>query len=113
MVGRDSLMRVASLTRSPSTGTLKSTRTKTRLFFTFKWSMDSLFKAAVSVGKVFSQEFQRFHHPAGEGPLVVVPGQNFHQVIADDGRGQRIENRGMRVADYIGGNNWINLVFEN
>src|SRR5216683_1402868 len=137
-VGMDSRMRVSSVTTPSLSGTLKSTRMKTRFPRTSRSSMVSLFMICVlsiqsSVfsqrrtmmdfsfcsysklntdnGKPFSefggQELDEVAATAGVAPLVVVPGQNFYAAVADDLGVFGIDDRGIRIAFEVGGDEFL------
>src|SRR5690348_2032894 len=81
MVGRAARRRVSSLTRPPSIGTLKSTRTRARR----PWS-----SASSRVRKVMAVVLDQLRHvdggvahPGREAPLVVVPGEDPAEAAVD------------------------------
>src|SRR4029077_4507487 len=96
-VGSVSRTRVSSVTTPSLSGTLKSTRMKTRFPRRSRSSMVSLFMVLCSVARAKSgrakprpclelggQELDQVAAAAGVAPLVVVPSQNFHAAVADD-----------------------------
>src|SRR5688572_28485255 len=99
MVGATRSMRVRSVTLPPSIGTLRSTRSSTRLPFTSTSSrvrnlaMTRNRRKKNPAGSVALPDFwwtldQLGHrrggvrHAVGEAPLVVVPGQHAHEIAA-------------------------------
>src|SRR6266850_5460312 len=103
-VGRAARMRVSSATLPLSSGTLKSTRTRTRFPRTSASRMVRLSK----VTRVLAASSDRDAHLRGDelgdvgeaarvAPLVVVPGNDLDHVAEDD-RVQRAHDRRVRVA---------------
>src|SRR5215831_1969313 len=98
-VGRASRIRVSSVTfcRS-SSGTLKSTRTKTRFPVSCRSSMErniSPPRAGLALGLDQPGEVD---HPVGEAPLVVVPGHHLGEVAVDDEGVGPVDDGRVRVA---------------
>src|SRR5215470_19015266 len=109
IVGSAASMRVASLTWPPVRGTLKSTRTKTRLPST---------GSAASVRTRASTEpatDQQGHvlHAVGETPFVVVPGQHLAEVAADHARRLGVEDRRVRGTVEVAGDERLVAVAED
>src|SRR4051794_13570215 len=83
-------MRASSVTLpSSSRGTLKSTRTRTRLPSTSRSS---------SV-RTHQHLLRELYAAVRVTPLVVVPGDDLDEVALQDARQQRVEDRRVRVAD--------------
>ena len=83
MVGATRSMRVASVTLPFSIGTLRSTRTSTRLPFTSAWSRVRNARHGQARPRAASDQLAHRHggvgHAVGEAPLVVVPGHHAHE----------------------------------
>src|SRR3954470_17305164 len=98
MLGSAARMRASSFTAPVflSRGTLKSTRTKTRLPATSRSSTERTIQPA---SELRFDEKRHVHHAVREAPLVVVPGEYLGEVPALGHRGLgRVVDRGMRVA---------------
>src|SRR5262245_33118647 len=100
MVGIEARMRESSVTWPSCNGTLKSTRTKTRLPATSASRMVCLFIGRVSGGHRQPRRDvgDQVGHPAAVAPLVVVPGDHFDHRAADDHRRLAVDDRGSLVA---------------
>src|SRR5262245_47498292 len=99
-------MRVSSVMRPPSSGTLKSTRRKTR--FPPKSSRSTVCFATATLVPGTALErpghvADQVTHAAGVAPLVVVPGQHLHEIAVDDGRRWQIHDRRVWVAVEVHG----------
>src|SRR5688572_17731938 len=86
MVGRLARMRVSSVIFPSSSGTFRSARRKTRLPAT---STSRTVFLSIEWLEPLGHELRQVGDPAGVAPLVVVPGDDLHQVLAGDhGRGR-------------------------
>src|SRR5256885_2298232 len=97
MVGSAARMRASSFTAPVflSTGTLKSTRTKTRLPATSRSSTERTMRPA---SELRCDEERHVHHAIGEAPLVVVPGEDLGELAAVGNQGLGgVVDRGVRV----------------
>src|SRR6266403_4012051 len=123
-VGSVSRMRVSSVTTPSLSGTLKSTRMKTRFPRRSRSLMVSLFivqevasdewlvarraspflpPLSQPISSEFGgQEFDEVAATAGIAPLVVVPGQDFYAAVADNFGVFGIDNRGIRIPLEVG-----------
>src|SRR6516164_6901023 len=101
MVGALRSMRETSATSPSCMGTLKSTRTRTRLPFT---SAPSRVRKRMTAS---SAELAHCHrgidHPIGEAPLVIVPRHHAHQRAVDHLGLIDMEDRRVRIVVEIGG----------
>src|SRR5437868_5506894 len=98
MVERVSRIRASSVTRpSSSSGTLKSTRMKTRLPLSSRSLMDSLAMRS-SLQAFLAHEIDEIANTARVAPFVVIPRDNFHAVAADNQREQGIHDGRARIA---------------
>src|ERR1700676_439638 len=140
MVGRVSRMRVSSVTTPSLSGTLKSTRRKTRLPRRSRSLMASLVMSVVRVpclviraeaggtkprpykimactitlrSKLGSQEFDQVAAAAGVAPFVVVPGKDLDAAVAYDFGVFGVDDRRMRVALKVGGDEFFLGVAED
>src|SRR3954470_14005420 len=115
IVGRAARMRVSSATTrlppSSLSGTLKSTRTRTRRPFTGASRTLALSKdingreTAASGGQNLAGQLDA---AVGVAPLVVVPADRLDQLaVADHHRLRGVEDRGARVADDVGGDDRV------
>src|SRR6185312_6195664 len=116
MVGIEARMRESSVTLPSSSGTLKSTRTKTRLPATSTSRMVSLSmgRSALQLppsgggtgagGELRGDERQEVGAAAAVAPLVVVPGDDLDHRPAQHHRARRVDDRGARVASAVGRN---------
>src|ERR687888_458602 len=102
-------MRVSSVILPSASGTLKSTRMKTRLPFRSRSEIDNLFillMAAPYRACVRSRspphKLDHVTHSAAKAPLVVVPGKHFHHAIADRVGQRTIDDRRMRIVEEVG-----------
>src|SRR5918995_880925 len=110
-------MRVSSATSPSRRGTLKSTRTSARLPRTSASVIDRFAMLGCSVrtsdrraqllvfpgiDALLTDEGDELGDAAGIGPLVVVPGQDFDEVVAQRHCGQPIDDGRARVAPEIG-----------
>ena len=105
IVGRAAVMRVSSVIRPSSRGTLKSTRTNTRAPERSRRSSTVFFaKAALGGGAVaLGHQVDEVLHPVGEAPLVVVPGEDLQEVPAHDLGERRVHDRRRGVAAVVDG----------
>src|SRR5262245_50876868 len=99
-VGSAAVIRVSSVIRPPSRGTLKSTRKKTRrpprstcATLAFATAEPDLQIALERPGHVADQ----VTHATGIPPLVVVPGEHLDEIAIDDGRRRQVDDRRVRV----------------
>src|SRR5713226_4055271 len=128
-VGIDSRMRVSSVTTPSLSGTLKSTRMKTRFPRRSRSLMVSLFMVQEAASdewlvarraspflpplsqpislELGGQELDEVAATAGVAPLVVVPGQNFHAAVADDLCVFGIDYGRIRIAFEVGGDEFF------
>src|SRR6266446_2877704 len=128
-------MRVSSVTTPSLSGTLKSTRMKTRFPRRSRSLMVSLFivqevasdewlvarraspflpPLSQPISSEFGgQEFDEVAATAGIAPLVVVPGQDFYAAVADDLCVFGIDDGGIRIAFEVGGDEFFLGVGEN
>src|SRR5437660_5803468 len=97
IVGATRSIRVASPTRPFSIGTLRSTRTRTRLLATSAWSrVRNVFIEEQSSDQLPHRD-GRVGHAVGEAPFVVVPRHDTHQRSIDDLGLVHVEDRAVRV----------------
>src|SRR5512140_728420 len=99
MVGIVRTMRSSSVILPSSSGTLKSTRMKTR----FPSSGSSEIRRmpssdTMSASALLRHEEGEIDHAIRESPLVVVPGEDLGKVVAEDLRLRGVEDAGVRVA---------------
>ena len=101
IVGSDARMRVSSPITPFFSGTLKSTRTKTRRSFRCRSRMVRLLTAPAGVVQCRRYD----HRPASRvdaaarvAPLVVVPGQDLEEVAVHHLGIRRVDDRGVRIA---------------
>src|SRR6266478_179856 len=135
MVGKLFRMRVSSVIpifpACSSIGTLKSTRTSTRLprtsrsrraSFMFAGGMEYWSDGVVSQNSftpllhgriLFPQHLQQFHAAIAVAPLVVVPAHDFHETVAEHQRQFAVENARVRVAHNVPRNERLIAVFEH
>src|SRR6266446_8672974 len=133
MVGNEARIRVSSSMTSFLIGTLKSTRMNTRLPWMSRSRMESLgigrFQAPGSrlpapaearspkpeadLNPPLYEQAKQVHTAARVSPLVVVPGQHFHEIAVHDLRIGGIDDRRMRVALEVDGDELGGRVFEN
>src|SRR5215470_11096430 len=83
MVGSAASIRVASLITPSRSGTLKSTRMKTRWLRRSTWSMSRIAGVAERSDRL-ADHGGHVHHAVREAPFVVVPGQHLREVAVDD-----------------------------
>src|SRR6266511_484200 len=94
IVGSAARMRASSVTRPcSSSGTLKSTRMKTRLPARSRASM-----VFITMASLLREVLRDVDHAVREAPLVVVPGEDLRERPVDDEGARRVEDRGRRVA---------------
>ena len=80
-VGRVSRMRVSSVTRpSSERGTLKSTRTNTRLSLRGRSLIESLCIVGSTLESFLRHELNEVAHAARVSPFIVVPGDHLHAI---------------------------------
>src|SRR5690242_5943440 len=103
-------MRVSSVTRPLSSGTLKSTRTSARfprtcsfessriVFFFTRGFPRPPFLVPRPPLQARPDVAQEIHASRRVAPLVVVPARNFYQQSVDDVRALRIQNARMRIS---------------
>src|SRR5262245_11618032 len=96
-------MRVSSLMRPSLSGTLKSTRTKTRRPFRSRSRIDSFaMRSPGSKGpglqSFFDEKPEEIDAAVRVAPLVVVPRQHLHEVTVHHLRIRRVDDRRARVA---------------
>src|SRR5271156_5017652 len=106
MVGAISSIRVASVICPSSIGTLRSTRSRTRLPFTSASSRLRKRMAAES-GESLTELAHRHRgvdHAVGEAPFIVVPRHHAYQCAVHHFGLIHVEDRRMRVMIEIGGN---------
>src|SRR4051794_2690687 len=104
-------MRVSSVTRPcSSSGTLKSTRMKTRLFFRSRSRMESF--AMFDLETFLAHEIDHVADAARVSPLIVVPGNDFHAITLDDAGHRRVNNRGAWVTAIVHRNQLLGLIAE-
>src|SRR4030095_4828966 len=94
-------MRVSSAIRPSLSGTLKSTRTKARLPARSTSLMESLGNAPLH------QHADEVDTSARVAPLVVVPGQNLHEIAIHDFRVRRVDDTRIRIALEVHGHEFI------
>src|ERR1051326_7249587 len=100
MVGSDARMRVSSSTRPSARGTLKSTRTKTRLPCRSRSRIDSVIarlKPRAALNALRDELAQQVDAAVRVAPLVVVPGEDLHEVAVHHLRVRRVAGGGRRV----------------
>src|SRR5436305_9678597 len=96
-------MRVSSVTRPcSSSGTLKSTRMKTRLCFRSRSRMDN-FAIAFGLEALLAHEVDHVAHAAGVSPLIVVPGDDFDTVSSDNARHRCVNDGRSRITAVVHG----------
>src|SRR5882672_10970993 len=98
MPGTEARMRVSSVMRPSSIGTLRSARMKTRLPRRSTSTMRLNFIGLLGERYADLGEGHRdVQHAVGEAPLVVVPGGHLHQRAIGDPRERGIEDRARGV----------------
>src|SRR5690606_19370733 len=108
IVGRAAPIRVSSVTRPSASGTLKSTRTRTRLPSTSASVTEALLNAISALSPWRSSAWlenlaEQLDAAVRVAPLVVVPGDRLDQVAVADHLGElRVEDRRVRIADDVG-----------
>src|SRR5215470_11175421 len=122
MVGRLSRIRVSSVIRTlplrTSVGTLKSTRTSTRLPRTSRSRTESFaiiysYSCSCSCSRSVSQHFHQLHAPIAVAPLIIIPADHFYEAIADRQRQLAVEDTGVWIADDVLGNEWLIAEFKH
>src|SRR5688572_27439008 len=110
IVGTAARTRESSLTLPSSMGTLKSTRTRTRLPAGSKSRTVSLSISGgaarrlrgAALAEAFAEALADVRHEIGDAaavaPLVVIPGDDLDHPLADDHRRQRVDDRRAVVA---------------
>src|SRR5580693_9578655 len=101
MVGALRSMRETSATSPSCIGTLKSTRTSTRLPLTSASSR--LRKRMTASSAELAHRNCGIDHPIGEAPFVVVPRHHAHQRAVDHLGLIHVEDRGMRIVVEVAG----------
>src|SRR6478609_7022418 len=114
-------MRESSVTRPSASGTLKSTRTKTRcpeasMSRTVSLSMVCVFlrepcgsgaprlrSGRRGCGQTLGDELREVGDAAAVAPLVVVPGDDLDEVAAEDHVRGQVHDRGAGIAAEVGG----------
>src|ERR1039458_5048376 len=98
-------MRVSSAMRSPSSGTLKSTRTSARLPRISEGSRSAivllLIGEAVPPSEPRADVLQEIDAARGVAPLIVVPARDLHHRTVDHIRVLRVEDARVRIADVV------------
>src|SRR5438067_2002952 len=111
MVGSAARMRASSFTAPVflSSGTLKSTRTKTRFPATSSASIERTMPLQLRL-----DEERHVHHAVREAPLVVVPGEDLGEPAALGHRGLGgVVDRGVRVAVVVDRDGQLVVVLED
>src|SRR6185436_13874691 len=105
IVGRVARMRVSSPTRPSFSGTLKSTRMNARSPRRSRSRIESFANAKILRFSKSSPDdhAKQVDAPARVPPLVVVPRQDLHEIAVHDFRVRRVDNRGIRVALEVDG----------
>src|ERR1700689_772821 len=103
MVGAFPPMRDTSATSPSCIGTLKSTRTSTRLPFTSASSRLRNFMTKKLSSAQLAHRDGGIDHAVGEAPFIVVPRQDPHQRAVHDFGLVGMEDRGMRIMVEVGG----------
>src|SRR4051794_31608773 len=103
MVGMAARILESSVTLPSASGTLKSTRTKTRLPATstsriVSLSMSSAVSRSGGDGQPSADERDQVGDPAAVAPLVVVPGDDLDHRAAEDHRREAVDDRAPAVA---------------
>src|SRR5690606_37727732 len=109
MVGSDARMRPSSVIVSPSSGTLRSARTRTRRPLTSRSSSlrNSVPFVALSDDlQVRAHQLDEVDEAVGVAPLVVVPADDL-DLVADDLGEAGVEDAGGRVGDDVGGDDRV------
>src|SRR6266496_3891622 len=103
MVGNAAVIRVSSvMCRSASSGTLKSTRTRTRLPATSISRIVFLFIIIhLRLEAFLCDEVCEISDAAGITPLVVIPGKNFDHFATGDQCREAIDNRRAIIATVV------------
>src|SRR5262245_59503150 len=111
MVGMTLAIRVSSVMRSPSSGTLKSARRKTRRPDRSSWSTVSFATGTRKPGEGPLQRAShvpdQIPHTAGVAPFVVVPGQHLDQIPVHHGGRWQVYDRRVRVAIEVHGDEFF------
>src|SRR6185437_17102285 len=103
MVGSAARMRVSSVIVPPSSsGTLKSSRTSTRLPRT-----STSRTVALSMLEPLSHEVGQVGDPAGIAPLIVVPGDDLDHVVAQHHCREAVNDGRVGVTPEIAGDQWL------
>ena len=106
----------------PSSGTLKSTRTSTRCpLATSRSRTRPLAERRIRGARVAASGDRRARqHPLGQvddavrvAPLVVVPGDDLHELAVDHHRQRRVEDRRVRRGDDVGRDDRVLVVLED
>src|SRR5215468_537436 len=97
MVGSAASIRVASLITPSRSGTLKSTRMKTRWLRRSTWSMSRIAGVAERSDRL-ADHGGHVHHAVREAPFVVVPREDFQEVAVYHLGERQIDRRGGRRA---------------
>src|SRR5213593_329786 len=103
-------MRMSSATWPSLSGTLKSTRVRTRLPAGSRWR--SVFLRKLTAGPLRHHE-QRVDHPLRESPFVVVPRERLDQRPVEHAGRQRIEHAAGGIPDHVRGDDWIDAVLQD
>src|SRR5205814_5548992 len=90
---------VSSPTFPSFKGTLKSTRTRTRLPWTSRSRTESLLIADLQ--HLRDHELGQLRHAAGVAPLVVVPADELEEVLVELDAAAGVEDRGAAVVDEV------------
>src|SRR3954452_4939066 len=101
MVGTAAAIRASSVTRPPSSGTLKSTRARTACPVVTSRSRTVLLPNTSGHGRAGENALGKVDHPIRIAPLVVVPGDDLHELLVDHHRERRVEDRGVRRRDDV------------
>src|SRR5882672_1272805 len=112
MVGSDARMRVSSPITPAFSGTLKSTRMKTRLPARSRSRIESLDKE-LALESSFHQQPKEIHAAVRVAPFVVVPRQDFHEVAVHHLGVGRVDDGGMRVALEVDGHQLLRFVLQD
>src|SRR3954466_7227169 len=99
-------MRVSSATCPSFSGTLKSTRTRTRLPFRSR-SRTLSFAMAPPLEHLRRHHLRQFRHAAGIAPLVVVPADELEEVLVQFDGAAAVEDRRARIVDEVGGDDLV------
>src|SRR5258708_30818880 len=114
MPGTEARMRVSSVMRPSSSGTLRSARMKTRL--PRRSTSDMRLNFIALLGERYAdvgKSNRDIQHAVGEAPLVVIPGVHLDERAVGHLRDRGVEDRARRVVVEVRRDERLSAVFEN